>query len=172
MSSAPESKPKNLTVVHRIVNMSRYIIALPSIATFLGAIALVLIGTATLLSGVVAWVSNPRELNHALMLIIEGVDIFLIATVLYIISLGLWELFVDDTIDLPHWLEIHTLDDLKTKLLSIVIAVLGVLFLGLVLEKKSGEELAWSGVGIAAVIASLAFFLSGGHGGGKGSAGK
>ena len=47
---------------------------------------------------------------------IEVVDLFLLATVFYITALGLYELFIDDRIKVPIWLEIHTIDDLKTKL--------------------------------------------------------
>lgn len=46
-----------------------------------------------------------------------------------IISLGLYSLFSDDTLPLPRWLEVHSLDDLKGNLVSLVIAVLAVLFL-------------------------------------------
>ncbi len=40
------------------------------------------------------------------------------------------ELFIDDTIPLPAWLQIHSLDDLKAKLISVVVTLLGVLLLG------------------------------------------
>lgn len=56
--------------------------------------------------------------------LIEAVDVFLIAIALYIISLGLYVLFVDDRLPLPRWLEIQDLDDLKGHLVSVVIAVL------------------------------------------------
>ena len=76
-----------------------------------------------------------------------------------IIALGLYALFVDDTLPLPHWLEIHDLDDLKAKLLSVVVVVLAVLFLGEVVKWDGRRELLGLGVAIAAVIAGLTFFL-------------
>jgi len=60
---------------------------------------------------------------------------------------------------LPHWLEIHDLDDLKAKLLSVVVVVLAVLFLGEVVKWDGRRELLGLGVAIAAVIAGLTFFL-------------
>jgi uncharacterized membrane protein YqhA len=37
-------------------------------------------------------------------------------------ALGLYELFVDERIKVPHWLEIHSIDDLKSKVISNPIA--------------------------------------------------
>ena len=55
--------------------------------------------------------------------LIEAVDIFLIAIVAHMIGLGLYRLFVDPELPLPAWLKISDLDDLKSHLVSSVIAV-------------------------------------------------
>lgn len=89
---------------------------------------------------------------------IEYVDLFLLATVFYIIALGLYELFIDDTIAVPAWLEIHDLDDLKTKLLGVVVTVLGVLFLGQIVTWDGQRDLLGYGVSIAAVIGAVTFY--------------
>ena len=54
---------------------------------------------------------------------IESIDLFLLDTVFFIISLGLYELFIGDTLEWPHWLVIHTLDDLKNKLIGVIVVV-------------------------------------------------
>jgi uncharacterized membrane protein YqhA len=89
---------------------------------------------------------------------IELVDYFLLATVFYITSIGLYELFIDDSIEVPAWLEIHTLDDLKVKLLGVVVTVLGVLFLGQIVTWDGQRELLGYGVSIAAVIGAITFY--------------
>jgi uncharacterized membrane protein YqhA len=53
------------------------------------------------------------------------IDTFLLATVILVFALGLWELFVGD-LDLPDWLEIHTLDDLKAKLADVIVLVVAI----------------------------------------------
>jgi uncharacterized membrane protein YqhA len=90
---------------------------------------------------------------------IEVVDLFLLATVFYITALGLYELFIDDRIKVPDWLEIHTIDDLKTKLTSVIV-VLSVLFLSEVVRWNRGTNILPLGSGIALVIAALTYFLS------------
>jgi len=91
---------------------------------------------------------------------IEVVDLFLLATVFYITALGLYELFIDDRIKVPYWLEIPSIDDLKTKLTSVIVVVLSVLFLFEVVRWNGGTNILPLGSGIALVIAALTYFLS------------
>jgi uncharacterized membrane protein YqhA len=95
-------------------------------------------------------------------LAIQAVDIidrFLLAAVAYIVALGLCKLFVNPRVPVPPWLEIETLDDLKDKLLRVIIVILGVVFLGQVAAWDGGFEIAALAGGIAAVVASLSYFL-------------
>jgi len=85
--------------------------------------------------------------------------LFLLVTVFYITELGLYELFIDDRIKVPIWLEIHTIDDLKTKLTSVIVVVLSVLFLSEVVRWNGGTNILPLGARIALVIAALTYFL-------------
>ncbi|HSN46841.1 MAG TPA: YqhA family protein, partial [Casimicrobiaceae bacterium] len=92
--------------------------------------------------------------------LIEIVDLFLLGTVFLIIALGLYELFISDKLDLPHWLVIRTLDDLKHKLIGVVVVVTAVLFLGQVVTWDGERDILGFGVAIAVVIAALTWFLA------------
>ena len=61
---------------------------------------------------------------------IEVFDLFLLGTVMLIMALSLYELFMDSDLKLPARLEIRTFEDLKTNLVTVVIAVMAVTFLG------------------------------------------
>ena len=100
------------------------------------------------------------EAKSLVLKFIEVVDGFLLATVFLIIAIGLHELFIDNTLELPEWLEINSLDDLKAKLVGVVIIVLGVIFLGYAARWQGAAEIAHLGVGTGAVIAALTYFLS------------
>lgn len=105
--------------------------------------------------------SVSRENSKQLILsCIEVVDLFLLATVFYITALGLYELFIDERIKVPFWLEIHSIDDLKTKLTSVIVVVLSVLFLSEVVRWNGGTNILPLGTGIGLVIAALTYFLS------------
>ncbi len=101
--------------------------------------------------------ANSKQL---ILSCIEVVDLFLLATVFYITALGLYELFIDERIKVPDWLEIHTIDDLKSKLTSVIVVVLIVLFLSEVVRWNGGTNILPLGAGIALVIASLTYFLN------------
>jgi len=150
-------------VVTRLIGLIRYIIIVAVLATLIAATALILFGTVetyVVIRDVFSKGEFTSKVAKALLLsFIEITDIFLLATVLYIIALGLYELFIDHQVPVPNWLEIRTLDDLKDKLIGVVIVVIGVGFLGQFTTWNGETNLLISGGGAALVIAALTFFL-------------
>jgi len=71
---------------------------------------------------------------------------------------GLYELFIDTNLEVPDWLEINTLDDLKAKLIGVVVAIIAVIFVGVLVDTKSPNEVMYYGVGAGAVVLALAGF--------------
>jgi uncharacterized membrane protein YqhA len=138
---------------------SRYIVLLAVLAAFMAAVTLLIFGAYETVLEIIHIIQGefPKSVAAAF---IEIADLFLLGVVMYIIALGLYELFIDDTIPVPQWLEIHTLDDLKAKLISVVIVVMGVLFLKQVVAWDGQRDLLAFGGGIALVIAALTYFLS------------
>lgn len=89
--------------------------------------------------------------------LIELMDIFLIAMVLLIFSLGTYELFVGK-LTLPEWLIIKNLHDLKVKLSSVVIMVMGIVFLKHLVVWEDPQGTLFFGLGVAVVSAALIAF--------------
>jgi uncharacterized membrane protein YqhA len=89
---------------------------------------------------------------------IEIIDIFLVATVFYLISLGLYELFIAKA-PLPGWVEIRNLDDLKTKLLGLTVIALAVVFLGYALTLGAGTSILELGAAVGIMIAAISAYL-------------
>jgi len=85
---------------------------------------------------------------------IELMDAFLIATALLIFAIGLYELFVED-IEMPGWLVIHSLHDLKAKLASVIVLVMAVNFLAHLAEWNDARETLEFGLAVAVVSAAL-----------------
>lgn len=148
----------------RLISATRYLAIIPVVCIFLAATALLFFGAASTVQTIVAAVAagslDSKAAKDLLLRAIELVDLFLLGTVLYVIAVGLYELFIDDTLALPEWLVIHNLDDLKEKLIGVVIVVLGVLFLGQVITWDGQRDLLSPGAAVALVIAALAYFLS------------
>jgi uncharacterized membrane protein YqhA len=149
--------------MQRFISASRFLIIIPSLGSFIAATALLVYGAVEIVQLIgqtlEAEVSSKGAKTLALAFI-EIVDLFLLGIVLYIIALGLYELFVDDQLPLPAWLSIHNLDDLKNKLTGVVILVMGVLFLGQVVTWDGERDLLRYGGAIALVITALTYFLS------------
>lgn len=157
-----DSKPRPRVLM--LISSTRYLIIIAVVSTLLAATVLLLYGaweTLVILRGVVlADGTGPKGAKGLILAFIELTDVFLLATVLYVIAVGLFELFVDDRLDLPTWLEIHDLNDLKDKLIGVIVVVLGVLFLGQVVTWDGQRDLMGYGVGIALVIAALTWFTT------------
>jgi uncharacterized membrane protein YqhA len=85
--------------------------------------------------------------------LIELMDIFLIATVLFIFAMGMYELFIDN-ISLPEWLIIRNLHDLKVKLSSVIVLVMGIIFLEHLVEWNDPQGTLFFGIAVAVVSAS------------------
>lgn len=150
-------------MMRRVLASSRYIMIIPVIGTFLGSVALILYEAIALCATFVEATHKGSVSAKAVKIfavgIVEAVDVFLIGIAVYLISIGLYSLFIDDKLPLPKWLEVHNLEDLKGNLVSVVIAVLSVLFLREVVAWEGGSDIAAFGAGLALVIAALTFFL-------------
>ena len=152
-----------------ILNASRYLVIAAVVGSLAASLALFVYGlaeTGLVIAQAIAKAEVSSKGAKALALeFIEIVDLFLLGTVLLMISLGLYELFINSDLVLPEWLQIRTFDDLKLKLVGVVIVVLAVLFLGQVVAWDGERDLLRFGAGIALVIAALTYFLSTSKGG-------
>jgi uncharacterized membrane protein YqhA len=104
----------------------------------------------------VRWETDNKELTLAA---IEAVDIFLLVTVLHVVAIGLYQLYIQDRIPLPNWLVVENIDDLKVTLSGVVILVLAVFFLGRAIVGDASQNLLLMGGGIGAVILALSLFV-------------
>ena len=162
---SPDESFDDANLARRLASWTRYLVMLPVLGLFVGATTLFVMASIDSYHVVAMVAAGEAGEKQVVLDFIELADIYLLATDLYIISVGLFELFIDDSLPLPDWLEIHTLDDLKEKLVGVVIVVLAVTFLGQAIKGAAPQELAYLGGGIAAVIAALAFFIKKAPGG-------
>jgi uncharacterized membrane protein YqhA len=152
--------------LRNIFAASRFVIGLAVIGSFVGSAILLVIATVTLFN--IAWNEivnfDPENLSghHIDRLavdLIEITDIILLGTVLYIVALGLYQLFIDHNLALPRWLKVNDLTDLKRDLIGVVVVLLGVSFLGEVVNWEGQSNVLPLGAAIALVIAALGFIL-------------
>src|SRR5215218_5688611 len=152
--------------LRNIFATSRFVIGLAVIGSFVGSAILLVIATLSLFS--IAWneIANfdpdnlgGHHIDRLAVDLIEITDIILLGTVLYIVALGLYQLFIDQTLALPRWLKVNDLTDLKRDLIGVVVVLLGVSFLGEVVNWEGANDILPLGAGIALVIAALGFIF-------------
>jgi len=142
-----------------VVGWTRFIAIGPVLGFLIGSVILTVVSLITTGHIVVEVFHGGLSSKELLVEFVELADIFLLAVVLFVMALGLYSLFISDDLPLPHWLEFHTLNDLKEKLIAIVGVALAVYFFGRVVGGDAPQNVLLEGVGIAAVIFSLAYFM-------------
>jgi uncharacterized membrane protein YqhA len=87
-------------------------------------------------------------------------DLILLSFSIFIVAIGIYELFVAPIEQLPNWLQVDDLDALKDMLIKIIVPVMGITFLGRVVGWNGEDDLLSYGLAIAAVVVALSYFLS------------
>ncbi|HEY5387972.1 MAG TPA: YqhA family protein [Thermoleophilia bacterium] len=144
-----------------MVASSRFFVLIATISLFLAFMA-VMVSTiiVTVLTVLHAMgVDGELTQNEMIGKLIKQADYALLATVLYVLALGLYSLFVDDRVPMPPWLRISDLGQLKELLAGVVVVAIAVIFLGQALTWDGVTDLLAPGLASAAVIAALAMFL-------------
>lgn len=102
--------------------------------------------------------ANESTLKESIVHVLTAVDAILLGTVLLVIGYGLFELFIDDELPVPLWLRVDDLDDLKSKLIGVVVAIIAVVFVGVFVDVDRSDDVISYGVGAGALVAGLAIF--------------
>jgi len=144
--------------MNRILAATRYAVLIPAIASILGALLLMFQGSIEMVRVVIDVLSNGTKLKLTTVEILTAVDGILLGTVLLVIGYGLYELFIDDDLEVPPWLEVHDLDDLKSKLIGVIVAIVAVIFVGIFVDTNRADDVIAYGVGAGALVVGLAFF--------------
>jgi len=151
-------------MLRTLLNASRYLLVAAVLGSLVAALALFAYGVVETVVVVVEAIGkaevSSKGAKALALAFIEIVDLYLLGTVFLMIALGFYELFIDPNLDLPEWLTFASFDDLKNKLIGVVIVVLAVLFLGHVVSWDGSRDLLGVGAAVALVIGGLTFFLS------------
>jgi len=142
----------------KLLASSRYVVFIAVVGLLLASIAAYVYSGILTLNVIIEAFQSGVTTEHARSFsseLIEVIDLFLLGTVLFMTSVGLYELFIDPKIPIPGWLSVANLDQLKFNLVAVIIVMLMVLFLGAAASAtdfETGLDLLFFGGGIALVI--------------------
>jgi uncharacterized membrane protein YqhA len=149
--------------MRQILGLTRYAVVVPAIASIIGALLLMAQGSIEMVMVVYQSVTTDTYLKDTIVDVLTAVDAILLGTVLLVIGYGLYELFIDTEIKVPEWLQVRDLDDLKSKLIGVVVAIIAVVFVGVFVDSNRADEVLSYGLGAGALVAGLAVFALATH---------
>jgi len=150
-------------MLRNLLASSKFVILVVIVSIYAGSVALIFYETAVVATGIFATIREASVSPEGGRLLAVGllgaIDVFLIAIVGYITCAGLFVLFIDNTLALPKWLIIRNLEDLKNNLISVIVAVLAVLFAKEAVARISDLDFLDLGIAVALMIGALTLFL-------------
>ncbi len=167
--SSADGRPVDLQL-ERVLAGSLRLAYIPIVVLLLAALGAFVYGTYIFIHSVRQIADHPVPVGHQIGNFLLDVDLFLIGATLLISAVGFYELFVREIefgkgTRLPAWLEMRDLNDLKGRVIAMIVLLLSVSFTEVVVDAASGHQALELGGGIALVIAALTVFVRfGGHG--------
>ncbi len=155
-------------VGEKLLWSTRYIVLFSVVSSVLASIILFLVGSYEIAHTIYLQVYNllnGNEYHEELLVgIIAGIDLYLISVVLMIFGFGIYELFISkidiarNNVDITI-LEIENLDELKQKIIKVIIMVLIVNFFERILKMpyESPMDLLWFAISVLAL--SIGIYL-------------
>jgi len=142
----------------KLFEKSTYLIFIAALVLLVSSIFALLWGTVKAIKVWSLMISSLGQDSAISLGMIQLVDAFLIAVVLYIFAVSVYELFVGD-LALPEWMVVHNLDELKVKLGSVIVLVMAVRFVEHLFEELTAPlEVVYYAIATAVVAAALIAF--------------
>lgn len=147
-----------MTLMKKTLESSRYMVLLAVVSSLAASLAAFLWGMYTAFTVVIHLIDTRGKDPIIAVEMLELMDKFLIAVGLYIFAIGIYELFIRDDLELPDWLAVHTLHDIKVRLSSIAMLVMIIAFAERVVQWDAPQATLYFGLAIAVVMAATVLF--------------
>ena len=140
-----------------LIEKSRYIAYIGVLVLFACSLTAYVLGVYKTVKTIAAIAVGEVKDDLALVALFDCLDIVLVATALLVIAVSLYELFIGK-LEVPDWMLVRNLDELKSKFTFVIIPVIAVKFLQKILQGENALDTLYYGIGIALVTAALAAF--------------
>lgn len=141
----------------RLIEKSRYLSLIGVVGLFVCAVTAYFLGAYKTFKTVEAIIFKDVKDDFALIALFDCLDTFLVATAMMVIAVSLYELFIG-ALEVPDWMLVRNLSELKAKFTFVIIPVMAVKFLQKLLSGESALETLYFGVAVGAVAVALAAF--------------
>ena len=151
-------------VAAKVIGITRYVVMLSIAGVFASALVLYLDSFVLACQGVINVLitigqGGTKDVKSVAIDFIQLADLFFIATAFYVIAVGLYKVFIDETLPLPKAMSCNNFDDLKHLLVKVATVILVILFLEKAIEWQGGWEILGLGAAIALVIGAATWSI-------------
>lgn len=140
-----------------LIEQSRYLPLVSVFGMIAGAIASIYLGAVKTVKVLYTAFTQSQESEPTLYILFEALDCFLIATALIVIAFAIYDLFIGE-LDVPDWMTVKDLTELKAKFTFVIIPVLAVKFVQKILKYDNAIDVLYYGTAIALVAMALTVF--------------
>jgi uncharacterized membrane protein YqhA len=159
--------PKGQQRFEQVLALSRLLVYIPVVFLLLDAAASFVYGTDVLIrtAGAFGGDQPTSRVGGTIGRFLIVMDAFLVGATFMIAAFGFYELFIcrdgreGRRYWLPEWLTMHDLEDLKARVVSMLILVAAITFVDNAVETHDERSTFYLGLGIALVIVALTAFL-------------
>lgn len=140
-----------------LVEKSRYLPIVSVFGMLVGAICALFLGFVKTIKVVSTTIASYNESEPTLYSLFEALDCFLVATALIVVAISLYELFISG-LEVPDWMLVKDLTELKAKFTFVIIPVMAVKFVQKILNYENAVDVLYYGAAISAVALALTAF--------------
>lgn len=163
MVNPPPQAPDENTTLEKAVGSTRFTVSLAIMGVGLSSSVLLIYSLITLVKAIYsAFITEAHfdieGVKHLALELIEMADFFLLGMVLYVVAIGMYQLFIQPNVRVLSWMQVRNLDDLKSQILNVVVVMLVVTFLGDALSADGTRDFLFYGLTIAAVVIAVSIF--------------
>ncbi len=145
---------------------ARIFVVVPVIVLVASALGAFAYGTDVFVQSIRHIVDRPFPVRSNIGLFLVVIDLFLIGATLLIAAIGFYELFVSridvrgSLTKIPGWLEMRDVNDLKARVIAMIVLVSAVSFVEVLVDNSSsGLRVLELGAAVAFTIGALTAFL-------------
>ena len=140
-----------------LIERARYLPIVSVLGMLVGAIAALFLGVVKTIKVVQTAFTQFQESEPTLYNLFEALDCFLIATALIVVAISLYELFIGE-LEVPDWMLVADLTELKAKFTFVIIPVMAVKFVQKILNYENAVDTLYYGAAISLVAFALTAF--------------
>jgi uncharacterized membrane protein YqhA len=154
------------------LRFTRYVMLVPVIILLLASLGAFVYSVVVFVDSVRAINKYPFPPKGNISYFVLSVDVLLIGATLFIAAVGFFELFVPFATDeeedrhpwRPDWLAMKDLNDLKARIVSMLVLVSVVSFVDVLVKFAGGPGVIYAGGGVALTVVALTVYLRFGTG--------